>query len=97
MAIGRQRTILMIAGWLLSAPALAHSWYPIWCCSDQDCRELREDRGETVTETPEGWRLWDGRLIGRDYAKTSPDAKFHLCEEPATRAIICFFAPEGSS
>ena len=97
MAGCRRRTILVVAGWLLSAPALAHSWYPTWCCDDHDSRELIEARGETVTETEDGWRLWDGRLVGRDYAKMSPDAKFHICEEPKTRAIICFFAPQGAS
>jgi len=50
-----------------------------------------------VTETAEGWRLWDGRLIEREFAKMSPDARFHICEEPTTHAIICFFAPQGSS
>ncbi|WP_160195487.1 hypothetical protein [Microvirga sp. BSC39] len=50
-----------------------------------------------MTETSEGWRLWDGRLVRREHAKMSPDAKFHLCEEPTTRAIICFFAPQGAS
>ncbi len=50
-----------------------------------------------MTETEEGWRLWDGRLVGRDEAKMSPDGKFHICEEPTTHAIICFFAPQGSS
>jgi hypothetical protein len=97
MAVGRRRTMVMAAGWLFSAPVLAHSWYPTWCCDDHDCRELAEARGETVTETADGWRLWDGRLIDREDAKMSPDARFHICEEPTTRAIICFFAPQGSS
>ena len=97
MAAGRRRTTFAIVGWLLGAPALAHGWYPTWCCSDHDCRELAQARGETVTETEEGWRLWDGRLVGRDEAKMSPDGKFHICEEPTTHAIICFFAPQGSS
>ena len=82
---------------VLAGPAFAHDWYPVWCCDEHDCRELIEARGETVTETAEGWRLWDGRVIDREDAKMSPDAKFHLCEEPTTRAIICFFAPQGAS
>jgi len=82
---------------VLAGTAYAHDWYPAWCCDEHDCRELIEARGETVTETAEGWRLWDGRLVGREYAKASPDAKFHLCEEATTRAIICFFAPQGAS
>jgi hypothetical protein len=91
------RSWIAVAAVLFAAPALAHSWYPAWCCNDHDCRELTEAKGETVTETAEGWRLWDGRLVGRDYAKMSPDSKFHLCEEPTTHAIICFFAPQGAS
>ncbi|MBB3019001.1 hypothetical protein FHR70_002055 [Microvirga lupini] len=82
---------------LFAMPAIAHDWYPAWCCDEHDCRELIESRGETVTETAEGWRLWDGRLVGREHSRMSPDAKFHLCEEPTTRAIICFFAPQGAS
>jgi hypothetical protein len=88
---------ILAATWLLAGPAPAHDWYPAWCCGDHDCRELAEALGETVTETAEGWRLWDGRLVGREHAKMSPDTKFHLCEEPRTRAIICFFAPQGAS
>lgn len=82
---------------VLGGASYAHDWYPTWCCDEHDCRELIEARGETVTETAEGWRLWDGRLIGREHSKMSPDAKFHLCEEVTTKAIICFFAPQGAS
>jgi hypothetical protein len=97
MAYGRICAIVMAAAWLLGRPAAAHDWYPAWCCSDHDCRELMDAIGETVAETAEGWKLWDGRLVARQYAKPSPDAKFHICEEPTTKAIICFFAPPGSS
>jgi len=89
--------IFAATAWLIGAEALAHSWYPAWCCSDHDCRELVEAKGEIVAETREGWKLWDGRLIARPYAKPSPDGKFHICEEPTTKAIICFFAPPGAS
>jgi hypothetical protein len=75
----------------------AHDWYPAWCCNDKDCRALSDEKGETVSEAPDGWHLWDGRIARRGYAKPSPDTKFHLCEEATTRAIICFFVPQGSS
>lgn len=75
----------------------AHDWYPPWCCSDKDCRALSDEKGETVSELPDGWHLWDGRIARRGTAKPSPDKRFHLCEEVTTRAIICFFAPPGSS
>jgi hypothetical protein len=76
--------------------AIAHDWYPIACCSQRDCRQLDEDKGETVFETPEGWQLWDGRVVPRGMAKLSPDRLFHLCELPDKR-IICFFAPPGAT
>ena len=97
MASRRTRIIVAASVWMAGAPAWAHSWYPAWCCSDHDCRELLAARGEIVTETAEGFRLWDGRFVGREHAKPSPDIRFHLCEEPVTRAIVCFFAPQGQS
>jgi hypothetical protein len=97
MASRRTWIIVAVAAWVAGTPVWAHSWYPAWCCSDHDCRELLAARGEVVTETAEGFRLWDGRFIGRKHAKPSPDIRFHMCEEPVTRAIICFFAPQGQS
>ncbi|NIX78262.1 hypothetical protein [Microvirga terricola] len=97
--MARQRFLAIVSSvtLFLSAPqAMAHSWYPIECCSDRDCRELAEDQGETVDETPNGWQLWDGRIIARGIAKPSPDKKFHLCET-ANKTIICFFVPPGAS
>ena len=79
-----------------SSAALAHSWYPVSCCSERDCRALIEEIGETVTEFAGGWKLWDGRTIARQIVKLSPDRQFHLCETPSHR-ILCFFAPPGGS
>ncbi len=76
--------------------SFAHSWYPIACCSDRDCHPLSEANGQTVEESPAGWKLWDGRIIARGAAKVSPDQQFHLCETPS-KSIICFFAPPGGS
>ncbi len=91
-------TALPAVIWLLAASTvMAHDWYPEWCCNDQDCRALSEEKGETAMEAADGWHLWDGRVASRGSAKPSPDSKFHLCEEPRTKAIICFFAPPRSS
>ncbi len=88
---------LALAALVVGSPtALAHDWYPSACCSDRDCHALAEDKGETVTETAQGWKLWDGRIITRGLAQLSPDQRFHLCESPA-KGIICFFAPPGGS
>ena len=95
----RRKALVIIptATWLLGiSPVLAHGWYPVACCDHQDCRELAEGNGEIVTETPDGWRLWDGRLVARGRAAPSQDQKFHLCETRA-KSILCFFAPPGSS
>ena len=91
--------VLLAAGGCLfgATAAPAHRWYPTWCCNDNDCRELDEGRGETVLEAADGWHLWDGRVAARGSERVSPDGKYHLCEEATTKAIICFFAPPGSS
>jgi hypothetical protein len=81
---------------LSSSSTFAHDWYPISCCSDKDCHALNEESGQTVTESADGWKLWDGRMIARGLAKLSPDRRFHLCETPS-KTIICFFAPPGGS
>lgn len=96
-ASGHIRSIIVAAVLLIGSQALAHSWYPAWCCNDHDCRELVAAKGETVVEMEDGYRLWDGRFVGREYTKASPDAKFHLCEEQTTKAIVCFFVPQGQS
>jgi len=85
-----------LAGLFGSAPSIAHDWYPWDCCGGIECRALVESRGETVTEVPEGWQLWDGRIIGRGWARPSPDGQFHLCET-LSKTILCFFVPAGSS
>jgi hypothetical protein len=97
MALRKAPSILLAACLLWAPEAVAHDWYPVWCCSDRDCRELVEDMGETVLEVPQGWQLWDGRIVSRKSAKRSPDNRFHLCEELTTKAIICFFVPPGAS
>ena len=68
------RAMAALAAWLLGPPATAHSWYPAWCCSDHDCRELMDAIGETVAETADGWRLWDGRVVSRGVLEWSTEA-----------------------
>ncbi len=87
---------VFLGGLFVQSLSDAHSWYPLLCCSDKDCHELLEERGETVTEGPAGFMLWDGRLIRKDTARLSPDTKFHLCER-SDKTILCFFAPPGAT
>ena len=92
----RAVALCTVAGLFGSASAKAHDWYPLSCCSEKDCRALVEANGETVSETAEGWHLWDGRWVKRGKARLSPDGKFHLCET-RSRSILCFFVPPGNS
>jgi hypothetical protein len=92
----RLQILLVLSGFLSITSAVAHDWYPLACCSQQDCRELEEAQGETVSEMADGWHLWDGRVVDRGSAKLSPNKKYHLCER-RDHSIICFFAPPGAS
>ena len=52
MASCRRVPLVAAFAWLAGiGPAPAHRWYPAWCCNDHDCRELEEDKGETVLES----------------------------------------------
>ena len=61
---------VFLGGLFVQSLSDAHSWYPLLCCSDKDCHELVEERGETVTEGPAEFMLWDGQLIRKDTART---------------------------
>lgn len=84
------RTILATAfGLALCTFAYAHSWYPIECCSENDCHRMTvaaKERGDL-------WVLPDGRVWPKKQARMSPDEDFHVCE--IGQRIICFYAPVG--
>ncbi len=93
---------------LIMGLARAHSHYPAECCSDTDCGPMGEDtyaREALPQETPEGWVLFDGSLVGGNEARRSPDGRYHVCRSQAKRdgAVIqpmgrpkCFWAPAPS-
>lgn len=91
-----------IAFFLLTASALAHSWYPYECCSDLDCHPVPVDR---VKEAKGGWLLADGTFIAYRDARPSPDNRFHVCQRDAGKGALirlhdkpaCFWAPMGAS
>jgi hypothetical protein len=83
-----------------NARAVAHSWYPWECCSDNDCAPIALD--ETPIERDGGFYLIDGRHISYRDLKPSPDEHWHLCEQKgpikvSERKIICVYAPHGGS
>jgi hypothetical protein len=87
--------IAILTSLLYTTRAAAHSWYPLECCSEYDCRPLDEDRGEFAIEQHDSWKLWDGRVIRKTSTQRSPDGKFHLCET-TQRKPLCFFVPPGA-
>lgn len=102
----------VIAGWLLLAAlvgfasyAFAHSWYPIGCCDDEDCRPLA---AEQVELTDDGYLVkYLGVTVPYDAARVSPDGDYHICNlggDPEANIVmewfgddrsdeICFWAP----
>ena len=86
---------------LLVSSATAHEWYPIECCSDNDCAPI--PLLETPREGGGGFTLLDGRFIPYRDLRNSPDAQWHLCEQKwpadnvAARKILCTYAPIGGT
>lgn len=88
---------LVLAG-VFAAPVLSHDWYPLKCCSNQDCWEAGDDE---VTPTEGGWRIESsGEVVPYDDPRvkvTPPEGggRFHVCHlaaDPANRAL-CLFVP----
>jgi hypothetical protein len=87
---------------LSSLQANAHSWYPIACCSNQDCQPV--DHSE-ILSTPAGWKVAPtGEVIpyGDSREHFSPDGQFHRCSrhfvDPSNKdSTICLFVPGMAS
>lgn len=84
----------------LATGALAHSWYPWYCCHDQDCHpvttgELWRDSGGWRTSTqfiPDG----DPRI--QQYPEDAPPeahVSSHICRDPATGKVLCIYLGDG--
>lgn len=88
-----------VGGFAFVAKAHSHDWYPVECCSANDCAPLPD--GE-VKLTPQGWPWTNGdgsRLFPFDHADTrpSPDGQFHGCQLPYTKKKRCLFVVGGTS
>lgn len=94
------RVALLIAGLgVLSADARAHEWYPLECCSGQDCAPA-----ETVERRPDGSYFVTSRglsaVIPADYAlwRKSPDGQIHVCIRRLRSGgeyLVCAFRGPG--
>jgi hypothetical protein len=82
------------------APAQAHSWYPVSCCSNQDCEPvpnsgITELRGRYhVKYVSSRFGAIDHHVDSRTVLN-SQDGQFHGCWRKSGGSVesICFFAP----
>jgi len=80
---------------LLAGAILAHSFYPSWCCNEQDCRPVPCAEITYRTENRVDFVYYRG-LRGVAWAVyPSPDAACHVCQ--SSIALRCVFIPEGVS
>jgi len=99
----RRRSLasLTIAAVLLAMPpgARAHDWYPVECCSTQDCAPA-----DTVVRREDGSYLVTSRgmsaVIPADYPRwrLSPDGRVHVCIRKlrsGAEYLVCAFRGPG--
>jgi hypothetical protein len=80
-------------------PAAAHSWYPRWCCQDQDCTKV-----DRMLWNPDGTLHLESGPVSVDVPKNfliqpSQDTDAHMCvyKDPTGRNVIrCVFLPATS-
>jgi len=80
-----------------TTPTAAHSWYPIECCSGQDCHPIACDQLEEIDDG----RIRDigtGTIYRRDQIRPSQDGQCHVCTAGGFKrgAPICVFVQQGS-
>jgi hypothetical protein len=76
---------------LLTILLLAHSFYPPYCCNEQDCRPVPCNEISFTTSHV----IWRG-LYGIKWATyLSPDGQCHVCT--SSIALRCVFIPERLS
>ncbi|EKF16843.1 hypothetical protein [Nitratireductor pacificus] len=83
--------------------SLAHEaksgWrYPYACCSDNDCREIKD---AAISEVPDGYLIKvTGEVVSYSdkRVKNSPDGVFHWCSVAGKddSRTICLFVPPRS-
>ena len=65
----------------------AHSWYPLYCCSEHDCHPVE---GVVIEESFEGYQVGED-FAPRSKVKPSQDGHYHICK--LNGYVICFFVP----
>jgi hypothetical protein len=63
-----------------------HSWYPLSCCSDNDCHPVPCDQ---LLEGVNGTFVWESMIFAKDRVYSSMDQFCHVCH--IGTAPICAF------
>jgi len=81
---------------MIAAPARAHDWYPIECCSGYDCApvdQAERREGDTLIVTSKhGTGIVPAAMTRRE----SKDNRMHVCMRPSfdgSMRVICVFLP----
>jgi hypothetical protein len=83
------RIAVIITAILVAIPALAHSWYPLFCCGDMDCFHVACDQ---LVETVSGWLFVPtGNLFDVEQVQPSQDGHCHVCLGQHNHLSICAF------
>lgn len=92
LKLGTALVVLTIA----AAPAGAHEWYPIECCSGYDCAPVDhtkvQDGADLVVTSKHGTGIVPASMPRRE----SRDHRMHVCMRPSSDGrmrVICVFLP----
>jgi hypothetical protein len=61
---------------LFTSSAVAHSWYPTNCCSEQDCKPVPCDH---LGENEKGEVTYRGKAFSKEKTYSSQDSSCHVC------------------
>lgn len=84
-------TRILLAILALTSAAMAHSWYPPDCCSDQDCKPINCIE---LIETRDGFEF-DGVSFDKKAERASHDRHCHVCISKAGKGL-CVFTLQGT-
>ena len=74
---------------LWTALVLVHSWYPLDCCGDRDCRPVACSE---FSADGNGGVMFRGRSVPRHQLRASQDAGCHVCSSQISQ-VNCVFLP----
>ena len=72
----------------IKAYLLAHSWYPLECCSEKDCQPVA---CKDLLEQADGSFLYQGMKFTKDMIKPSLDQFCHVCFLEGAKTPLCIF------